>query len=215
MRLYLALSKNNTIIPFNYQHLLTGCFHKWLGKNNKQHGGVSMYSFSWLMNTTTDKNGIWLRDDSYMFISVYESVMLKKIIRGIQESPNLFNDVMIKDIMIKETPSFASQEQFVAASPIFVKRKEKHYTYKNKEANDLMTETLQTKLKKAGLHHENCTVEFDSSYALPKTKLIRYNEIKNRCSVCPVIVKGTPEQVAFAWEVGIGSSTGIGFGALK
>ena len=167
------------------------------------------------MNTSTDKDGVWLKEGSYMFISSYDTILLKNIIKGIQESPGLFNGSVVKDIMIKETPSFATQEQFVVASPIFVKRKEKHYTYKDKETNALMTETLQTKLKKAGLPDDNCTVAFDSSYALPKTKLISYNKIKNRCSVCPVIVKGTPEQVAFAWEVGIGSSTGIGFGTLK
>jgi CRISPR/Cas system endoribonuclease Cas6 (RAMP superfamily) len=30
-----------------------------------------------------------------------------------------------------------------------------------------------------------------------------------------VIIKGTPEQLAFAWNVGLGNSTGIGFGALN
>ena len=28
-------------------------------------------------------------------------------------------------------------------------------------------------------------------------------------------LKGSPEQIAFAWDVGVGNSTGIGFGALK
>jgi len=29
-----------------------------------------------------------------------------------------------------------------------------------------------------------------------------------------VIVEGDPRAVQFAWEVGVGNSTGIGFGAL-
>ena len=41
------------------------------------------------------------------------------------------------------------------------------------------------------------------------------NGIKNKASICPVIVKGTSEQIAFAWNVGVGNSTGIGFGALN
>ena len=42
MRLYLTLSKNTTVVPFNNQHLLTGCMHKWLGENNKEHGEVKL-----------------------------------------------------------------------------------------------------------------------------------------------------------------------------
>jgi CRISPR/Cas system endoribonuclease Cas6 (RAMP superfamily) len=32
---------------------------------------------------------------------------------------------------------------------------------------------------------------------------------------CPIIIKGKPETKLFAWNVGLGNSTGIGFGAIK
>ncbi len=57
-------------------------------------------------------------------------------------------------------------------------------------------------------------VSFDTSYENPKTKLVNYKGINIRASFCPVIVKGHPRAVQFAWEVGVGNSTGIGFGAL-
>jgi CRISPR-associated endoribonuclease Cas6 len=80
-----------------------------------------------------------------------------------------------------------------------------------------MTKTMQTKLRAAGLeqHADAVSVRFDTSYAGAKTKLVDIHGIKNRTSVCPVIVEGSPEAVAFAWDVGVGHSTGAGFGALS
>ena len=45
--------------------------------------------------------------------------------------------------------------------------------------------------------------------------MVTYNGIKNRASLVPIVIEGTTEQITFAWSVGLGNSTGIGFGALK
>ena len=39
--------------------------------------------------------------------------------------------------------------------------------------------------------------------------------IENRASICPLIIIAKPETIAFTWNVGIGNSTGIGFGAIS
>jgi CRISPR-associated endoribonuclease Cas6 len=90
----------------------------------------------------------------------------------------------------------------------------KFYYYDDSEANELLTETLQHKLTRAGLPTD-VSVSFDTSYPKPRIKMATYRGIQNKGSVCPVIVTGNPRAVAFAWEVGVGNSTGIGFGALK
>ncbi|MCH5598024.1 CRISPR-associated endoribonuclease Cas6 [Niabella ginsengisoli] len=79
----------------------------------------------------------------------------------------------------------------------------------------MMTETLQSKLKHANLNTDGVAVEFDSNFPNPRTKLIKYGEINNKVNLCPIIIKGSKEQIAFAWNVGVGNSTGIGFGSLK
>lgn len=45
MRIQLKISPNKEVVPFGYQHLLTGAIHKWLGEN-QEHGSSSFYSFS-------------------------------------------------------------------------------------------------------------------------------------------------------------------------
>jgi CRISPR-associated endoribonuclease Cas6 len=219
MRIRLLLSRNKETIPFNYQHLLTGVLHKWLGKENTEHGKISLYSFSWFQNTTANKQGIMLTPQSYFFISAYDDNLIKTLVRTILADPKLFMGIAVRDIQIIETPVYEQETRFFLSSPIFIQRREddkiKHLIFSDEESNVCMTKTLQKKLSLAGLDQEGVSVEFDSTYQYPHTKLIDYQGIKNKTSVCPVIIKGTPEQIGFAWNVGIGNSTGIGFGALK
>lgn len=219
MRLYLQVTRNNKPIPFNYQSFITGAIHKWIG-NNEHHGALSLYSFSWFENVTTRKStGIMLNDNSYFFISAFDEDLIKKIIKGIMADPFICFGSEVAEIQITDTPAFSSTEKFFVGSPVFIKRRfdnsEKHITYDHPQCNVYLTETLQKKLKAATLPFEEVQVRFDSSFFSPKTKIIKYKEISNRVNICPVIIEGTPEQIAFAWNVGIGNSTGIGFGALK
>lgn len=222
MRIHIKTTASNEIIPFNYQHLLTGALHKWL-KNNDYHDAISNYSFSWLNNAHTTKNGLIFKDGASFFISFYDSNFGKQVIKGIQDDPSILNRLNVSEITIQEDPKFRESHIFYCASPIFIRRTvnkiETHYTFKHDESNDFLTETLKHKLKLADLDYENVSVEFDKNYATPKEKVIYYKKnglnIGNRTSFCPVIVKGTPQQLAFAWNVGVGNSTGIGFGALR
>ena len=219
MRLYIKLSKNTQIIPYSYQHLLTGLVHKWIGKNNEEHGKSSLYSFSWLQNTSSNNNGINLNRDAYFFISAYDSDLIKKIIKGILSDPETFCGSRVIDVQIKNVPEFSSEEKFFLNSPILIRQrvgeKTKHITYLDENFEHLLTENLKGKLKAANLSTENVLVELDKEYAFPQTKLVDYKGIKNRTTLAPIIIKGTPEQIALAWTVGLGNSTGIGFGSLK
>lgn len=219
MRLYIKLSRNRETIPFNYQYLLTGVIHKWIGENNKEHGKRSLYSFSWLQNTSTVKGGINLNSNSYFFISTYESSLLKAITKGILADPDAFCGSRVIDVQIKETPRFSGEEHFMLNSPILLRKRDgekiKHVTYRDEDFNQLLTENLKNKMRMVSMDTEGISVELDKSYAFPQTKLIDYKGIKNKTTLAPVIIKGSPKQVAFAWEVGLGNSTGIGFGAIK
>lgn len=141
------------------------------------------------------------------------------MITGIQKDPRISFGLTVKSITIREDPTFNESHTFALASPVLIKRREgeriKHYTFFDEGAGDLLTETLITKLKKANLNYDGVQISFDHNYASPKTMLVNYNGIGNKTSFCPVTIKGTPEQIAFAWNVGIGNSTGIGFGALN
>ena len=216
MRIYLKLTPNTEICPFNYQGHLVQKFHEWVGKNDV-HDKISLYSLSWLSQGKRIKNGLDFQNGANWFISSYDAELIKKAIQGIQKNPEVAFGMFVKELSIGHTPNFSSKERFSVATPVFIKRnvgdEQKYYYFNDKESSRLLTETLQNKLSRANLD-TNVQVRFDKSYARPKTKGTFYKGSKKIGSICPVIIEGAPESIAFAWNVGIGSNTGMGFGAL-
>lgn len=218
MRIHLKIKTSDQIVPFNHQHLLTGVLHKWLNWNQK-HGDLSLYSFSRLEGGRKAKDGLFFESGSSFFFSAWDENMTKLLIEGIQKYPEMFNGMQVTEIIMQPTPDLSKKELFFPASPIFIKRYDKnrteHIIYNDTRANKFLKETLEHKMEKAGFTDETLDIRFDLSYHRAGTKLVTYKNIKNRASWCPVIINGKPETKAFAWEVGLGNSTGVGFGAVK
>ncbi|WP_430973915.1 CRISPR-associated endoribonuclease Cas6 [Sunxiuqinia rutila] len=218
MRIHLKIKTTGELIPFDHQPLLTGAIHKWLGWNN-EHGRVSLYSFSRLERGRATPDGLKFDKGTSFFFSSHEPELIKKLIAGIQKDSSLFHGLQVEEIILQEDPDFSGRELFFVASPIFIKRKDgervDHITYDDLRANTCLQETLLTKMKKAGINDESLRIWFEDKYPKAGTKKINYNGIQNRASWCPVIIEGKPETKRFAWNVGLGNSTGIGFGAIK
>jgi len=125
----------------------------------------------------------------------------------------------VENVVIEENPNEINEEYFFAASPILIKRQLngsiKHLIYSDAEAGSLLEETLKHKMEIAGLEDQTLKITFDTSYQRATTKLVRYKGIENRASMCPVKITARPETKVFAWLVGLGNSTGIGFGAIN
>lgn len=219
MRVYLKLSRNKEIVPFDHQVNMVGAFHKWLGKN-EVHDGLSLYSLSWLRGGKgLGKNGLVFPDGADWFISAHDTELIKKVVNGILDDPQVAFGMKVVEVTLRETPVCESGSRFYLGSPILVKRnvgeKQKHFTFDEVEADAILTESFHFKLLKAGLSISGAVVRFDRSHPAAKTKLSTYRNIKNKVNYCPVIVEGSPEQIGFAWDVGVGNSTGIGFGSLQ
>jgi CRISPR-associated endoribonuclease Cas6 len=219
MRLHLKIKADQPIIPFDHQPLLVGTIHKWLGQGNPYHGKTALHSFSLLNGLSATDKGFKTARELYLFISAYETDFIKKIVKGIQEDNTMFSDLRVKDIFMQETPDLAEKEVFYVASPVLLKHwngeSTEHVLFDNPLTTQLLKERLLTKMNMVGLEDDTLSIEFDKSYSRSNTQKIDYNGIGNRASMCPVIIKGKPETKQFAWEVGLGNSTGIGFGALK
>lgn len=219
MRLHIKTSKNRESIPFDYQKKMTGVLHKWLGENNQEHGEISLYSFSWLRGTIVEGDGLNSPKGASFFISFYDTQRIKNVLAAIREEPEMFCGLFVEDVVIEETPDLTRQEQFNLGSPILIKRpvngKVVEYYYDNLECGRLLEETLRTKMRIAGIpDDDSLSIAFDLSYPKKKTKLVWYDKIGNRANMCPVIVKGNNLTKQFAWNVGLGNSTGVGFGSI-
>lgn len=219
MRIHIKFSPNKDLVPYNYQEKLVSFFHQALG-NNLLHDALSLYSLSWLSGGRGTSEGLGFPKGAQWFLSAHDVTILKQVVSYAQENPEWYYGMSIQSIDIQDTPNFDREQYFRVSSPVFIKRnieiekRIKFYTYEDEQSDILLTETLQSKLKIASLNSEGVSVRFDTTYNKAFIKNTVYKGVTNRASYCPVIVKGTPEQIAFAWNVGVGNSTGIGFGSL-
>lgn len=219
MRLYIHTTPNTEIVPFNYQYALVGALHKWLGKND-YHDDLSIYSLSWLDEAKGSKNGLNFPHGASFFISSPNEALMQSIVTGMFSGDYIRWGMHIAEITLKKTPQFGTQKRFIAQSPILIKRQfegerhDRYYFPGDPEANGFLTETLQRKLAHVNLPTD-VSVAFDPNYKNPTPKMVKYRNLNIKATKCPVIVQGHPRAVQFAWEVGVGNSTGIGFGALR
>lgn len=207
------------MVPFTYQTALVGALHKWLG-TNAYHNSISLYSLSWLTGGKTLKSGLNFPQGGTFFISSPSVEFIQGVMRGIVADPNIRYGMSVEEVYMQQTPNFGEKHTFFLQSPVLIKR-----TFEDRElkfflphdtmANQYLTETLRHKLKHVGKDDLSVQVAFDLSYSKIKTKLVNYKGTFNKAAYCPVTLEGNPEAIAFAWEVGVGNSTGIGFGALK
>ncbi|MDZ7778262.1 MAG: hypothetical protein U5L09_22910 [Bacteroidales bacterium] len=106
MRIHLKTTASYEMVPFNYQPLLTGAIHKWIGRN-EIHDGLSLYSFSWLHGGEPDGNGLKFKNGAQFFISAHDVTLLKKIIDGIKKEPEIAYGLKVMEIIMQEGSKFA------------------------------------------------------------------------------------------------------------
>jgi len=217
MRLHILFTKNDEIVPFNYQQLLIKTFHRWLG-HNEIHDTISLYSLSWLKGAEKDNGGLNFPNGAKWFINFWENDYFTDLLKGIQEHPLSFMGMQVREVQFMEDPTFGSREKFFPASPIFIRKYDEngraiHLNYFDADADRYLTETLSKKLAKASLNYK-ATVSFDKNNPTSKTKVININGVNSKANFCPVIIEGDKEALKFAWNVGIGHSTGCCFGSI-
>ncbi len=219
MRIYMRLTPNRETVPFNYQYSLVGAFHRWLGEN-ELHDDISLYSLSWLEGARKKVDGFDFPHGAGFFISSPLKELHQKVVNGIFNGQHIRWGMNVEEVAMRPTPGFGTRQRFVVQSPVFIQRRlegRKHQKYffpADPEANGYLTETLQRKLIRFGLP-PNVSVAFDPDYKKVGFKKVRFNQLDLRAAFCPVIVEGDERAVQFAWECGVGNSTGIGFGALR
>lgn len=217
MRIHLKITKPNQLVPFEHQQNIVGAIHKWL-ETNKEHENISLYSFSRLQNGKGKNGKLDFENGTKMFISAYDNDFIKQLLFGIRKQPEIAFGMKVTEMIIQEAPDFEHANFFRIASPVLVKRtienSVRHFLYFDNETGKYLTETLKHKMRIAGIEDDTASVSFDRNYTKAGTKLIKYKGIENKANWCPVIIEGKPETKQFAWNVGVGNSTGIGFGSL-
>jgi len=231
MRLHFQLSPNRQTVPFDYAGALTTLFHSWLGNNNAHHNALSLYSLGWIQSPRHRKrpDGFDFPSGAHWFLSAPDTpdgtALLTRVVEVTSARSGFLFGMDIVETSCQTTPDFPARAAFRVGSPVFIRGDkdedpDAHILWNHPRADELLTRTLRHKLEAAGLAHlSETTIRFDHSYPNPKTKLITIKQENGkpfckRASFCPVIIEGNSEAVQFAWNVGVGGLTGMGFGSL-
>ena len=221
MRLYLRLTGNTAPVPFDHLHHLTGALHKWLGENNPEHEGISLYSFSWLGGSKVSDGALTFPRGATWTLSLYNPDAGRRVLEGILRDPEVAFGMRIFEAQEQALPAFSGCYRFKVAGPVLARvRREDggrdYLMWNDPRTGEVLTRVLRHKLDRAGFagEHLETAVEFDQMYAGARSKLVTIKGISHKASLCPVVVTGTPEAVQFTWLVGVGELTGSGLGAL-
>ena len=116
MRLHFFLSPNSRPVPFDYQHYLTGAFHKWLGANDL-HDGLSLYSLSWLYEGRARGEALEFPRGAHWFLSVHDESLAEPLVNSALRNPELCCGMHVVRIEQQATPTSARASPSKLAAP--------------------------------------------------------------------------------------------------
>ena len=211
MKAVLTLEKPDEAIPFSYPDKLRGRFHKWIGYNN-EHDQVSLYSLGQLSRGTATSEGLTFKGDVLWPVGFHSPELLKQFVQGVQESPEVLG-TRVKEVQLFRGEELGPKHTFFAQSPVLARRDDEHLSFRDESAGDVLTRTLSTKMRAAGIEGD-ARVRFKPSPSAKET-VSKVKDLSYRATLCPVEVEGSPEAVRLAWAAGVGHLTGCGFGQMS
>jgi CRISPR-associated endoribonuclease Cas6 len=229
MKFKIEFSKNTEPVPFTYISNLNGYLHKILGENNDYHDELSLYSTSFLHGgkLSSNKKYYEFKNGATWYISSPDKKFITDFIASVYQHQNFAFGMELLSVELIENDLINEGEyyMFYTKSPILLKYKEfgsKRNIYLTYNDNALKTSVFMKNIiiKKAlkmklNITKDDFNIAFNTNYENKKTRWIKVKSISNLTSVCPIYVQTNKKEIAdFIYNVGVGHSTGSGFGFL-
>lgn len=224
MIIKINFTKPNTIIPVSNQKELNSYIHKCVGVNNKFHDAYSNYCISSLQGGRLNKitNNLEFEDAPYILFTMHDgnSEFANAFMNGVMKDKFTLFDMHYKNIEYKDFEVNEYYDIVYTVSPILLKKynKEQGKDIKISVIDDGFIETLKEhcikKLKNNGIEDSTFDIEFHNMEK-SKVKKIMVGDTFNICSMCSLVVRGEKKTRKILYNLGIGNSTGSGFGMIK
>lgn len=204
------------------QYIITSFFHKVMGNDNSLHDSFSEYAVSEIQGGKLANNCINYIDGGFVHISSPSTTILDNILLNIYGHMNkeIYDNsgIYLRGISISDFTVGSRYDIIQTTSPIRLKNKDgKEITFKDEEFIHLLNEKMKAKLHKfdndLNLNGFNLEVyKIENA----KQKMISVKKgVYTKCSYMRFVVKGTMETRRIAYLLGLGQSTGCGFGSIK
>ena len=220
MRVKIKLSGTNEILPLHNQHIVNGFFHKLIGIDNKFHNSQSDYVVSDLHGgKKIGKNEISFKNGGYIMVSAYNPEILSLLLMGMMKHQQFNKDIKINGFEYLPPETFYDGwNHFRTCSPILLKDKTKDigfvilndidFIYKLTEQCKRKLTAINPKLDLSGFE---ISIKKHDAHMLKKVIVKNISNYANRCQLS---IRCSKEVANILYNVGIGNSTGSGFGMV-
>jgi CRISPR-associated endoribonuclease Cas6 len=227
MRIKINLKSNDSNgveLPINNQHIVNSFIHECLGKDNDYHNTKSDYCISNLRGGKFVKGTKLINfKDGYILVTSKDEQLLNKIVLGTLSIKFGYN-IEINGFDYIEEEFYNGWNYFQVLSPFIMK----HY-YTDKDGKDrthfitLKDDDFEEVVKSKIINKLNAiNPNLDlSDFELKiqnrkhnKVKLIDVNGKNNFANICNINIHTNKKVAELLYHIGIGSSTGSGFGTI-
>lgn len=209
------LTKPNVNIPINNQKELNSFIHRCIGKDNKYHNSFSDYAISSLQGGKLGTNGnLVFESNPYFVVSSENAEFISTFMMGIQFGGEKMFDMEFARMEPCEFKVHDFVDNVVTISPILIKKDGRKLTYKDEGWLEAINLNCKQKLEHAGINDNTFAVEI-RNIDKAKVKNVHVGDVFNPCSMISLKVRGTKKARTAIYNMGIGNSTGSGFGSIR
>ena len=220
MRVKIEFTNNTEAVPVKNQHMLNSYIHKCLGINNKYHDGPSNYNISHLYGGNLIDDSLCFNEGGYFIVSSRDQEFINDLLIGIMNNQELFCGMRFAGINHINEQFYNGWNHFSTLSPFIVEEKVGHrekrfLTLDDVEFERKLEDYLVNKLSKINPNLDlldfRVSVPSNRSH---KVKTIFVGTRANKANQCQVSIFTNKEVAETLYNIGLGKSTGSGFGCI-
>lgn len=231
MRVKFYFSGTKNLVPINNQKELNSYIHTCLGKDNVYHDIFSNYAISSLQGgKLVDNKFLDYSNGSYFYISgdvLGEDTtpldVITKLMDGVVINPELGWGMKFLRFEVGDYKVGEYCDKIQTISPILLKakvdeRKHRSITFQDVNFIEVLTKKCKMKLKYTNMFSDDEIDTLDiklNKVVNAKVKIVHVGDIFNICSQVRLVVYGNKKIRKTLYSMGLGNSTGSGFGVIE
>jgi len=219
MRIKINFTRNTENIDIQNQSMVNSYIHTCLGRNNKYHDSMSNYCISNLQGGKYSNGVLNFENGGYIIVSSIDAEFINTLIIGVLNNPNFIGGMRFSGIDHIEERFHNGWNYFATLSPFIIKERTKNgYEFLTLNDNEFEVKLKQYLINKLTKFDETLDLsDFDikvPNHPSHKVKKIMVKNVINHANQCHVSVHTNYEVAKLLYEIGLGQSTGSGFGVI-
>lgn len=223
MRIKIKFKGTNNNVPFNTQASVNSYIHDCLGRNNEFHDKASNYSLTNLQGGVLNDAGTGLsfNNDACIIVSSQNADFIGKLLLGVMNRHQFDYGMTLSDVEHVSEEMHEGWNYLTTITPILLKK-----GYKQTGPDDYwkvgddgfaqrLKEHLINKLSKINPALDLSGFELVvPNVRVNKVKRVMIKNVPNYASNCWISIKCSKEVATMIYHLGLGQSTGSGFGTV-